>query len=236
MLTYRYPLIAREGWLWIALTAAGALLAQWLLGWIALPLWLIPALLLFLFRDPPRQVPASPLGIVSPVDGQVLAIETLSNPWLDRPGVRIVIGMRALDIFSVRSPMEGKVVEQWIARGPGREGGRKPGMPQGPHFAQWIQSDEEDDLVLVIAPGIGALSPRCYVHSGERIGQGQRCGFLHFGGRVEVWVPEGTRIEVAEGDTVQAGSDIIATLVHEKVVPPKIDEDKVDSVPASGDH
>jgi len=41
----------------------------------------------------------------------------------------------------------------------------------------------------------------------------------------------GTRIDVSEGDTLQAGSDIIATLVHEKVVPPKVDSSTV-----SGDH
>jgi len=231
MLAYRYPLIAREGWPWIALVAAAALLAQWLFAWFALPLWLLLGLLLFLFRDPPRKVPASPLGVVSPVDGRVQSIGTALDPWLERQAVRIVIAKRVLDIFSVRSPMEGKVMEQWIARGKGKDAARKGNVPGGPHFAQWVQSDEGDDVVMVISPGIGALSPRCYVHSGERIGQGQRCGFLHLGGRVEVWVPAGSRIEIEVGDTVHAASDIIATLVHEKAAPPKVDSDR-----ASGDH
>ncbi len=223
MLAYRYPLIAREGWRWIALAAAITLLLQWQFGWLAAPLWLVVGLLLFLFRDPPRRVPPSPLGIVSPVHGRVLSIDTTRDPWLERQAVRITIHMRKSDIFSVRSPMEGKVLQQWL--------GKRDGPADGPRYAQWIQSDEEDDVLLVIAPSLRALPPRCYVHSGERIGQGQRCGFLYFGGRVEVWVPTGSRIDVEAGDKLRAGSDIIATLVHEKVVPPK-----VDSGPANGDH
>ncbi len=227
MLAYRYPLIAREGWHWIALAAAIALLLQWQLGWFAVPLWLPVGLLLFLFRDPPRRVPASPLGVVSPVDGRVLSVDTTQDSYLERQAIRITIQMRMTDILSVRSPMEGKVLQQWA--------GKHDVPASDPRYAQWIQSDEEDDVLLVIVPNLRVVRPKCYVHSGERIGQGQRCGFIYFGGRVEVWVPTGSRIDVNVGNTLQAGSDIIATLVHEKVVPPKVPP-KVDSSTASGDH
>ncbi len=223
MLAYRYPLIAREGWSWIALSSAIAVLLQWQLGGLVTPLWLLVGLLLFLFRDPPRTVPASPLGVVSPVDGRVLSIDTMQAPHLKRQAIRITLQMRMSDIFSVRSPMEGKVLQQWI--------GKQDVSANGPCYAQWIQSDEADDLLLVIAPSVRIMRPKCYVHSGERIGQGQRCGFIYFGGRVEVWVPTGSRVEVKADDTTQAGSDIIATLIHEKVVSPK-----VDSGTASSDH
>jgi len=223
MLAYRYPLIAREGWRWIALSAAIVLLLQWQFGWFVAPLWLVVGLLLFLFRDPPRRVPATPLGVVSPVHGRVMSIDTVQDPYLERQAIRITIQMRRSDIFSMRSPMEGKVLQQWI--------GKRDMAGGEPRYAQWIQSDEEDDVLLVITPNLRAVRPRCYVHSGERIGQGQRCGFVYFGARVEVWVPTGTRIDIRPDDMLRAGSDIIATLVHEKAVPPK-----VDSGPVSGDH
>jgi hypothetical protein len=38
---------------------------------------------------------------------------------------------------------------------------------------------------------------------------------------VEVLIPVTSRIDVSVGDTVLAGSDIIATLVHAKATPPK---------------
>lgn len=229
MLAYRYPLIAREGRPLIVLAFLTALLVQWQFGWFAIPLWLLGVLLLFLFRDPPRAVPASPLGVVSPVGGRVLSIDTVHNPYLEKPAVRIVIQMSPLDVFSVRSPMEGKIIEQW--------NGKADASTGGPRYAQWIQSDEADDVVQVIIPGIAFIRPRCYVHSGERIGQGQRCGFIHFGGQVEIWVPEGSRIDVEVGARLQAGSDIIATLVHENAVPAKTDAvAALDTDTVSGDH
>ena len=86
-------------------------------------------------------------------------------------------------------------------------------------FAQWIQSDEGDDVVLIVESGLLNSRPQCYAHSGERIGQGQRCGYIRFGAPVHVLIPSSSRISVAVGDQVNAGSDIIATLVHAEVSP-----------------
>jgi phosphatidylserine decarboxylase len=58
------------------------------------------------------------------------------------------------------------------------------------------------------------VSPRCYLQLGQRTGQGQRCGYVPFGSRVEVLLPAGIRVRVTVGDVVRAGSDVIATLVH----------------------
>ena len=217
MLSYRYPVIAREGWLWIALVAIPAGLVQYAFGWVALPLWLLVLLLLFLFRDPPRKVPASPLGIVSPVDGRVVAIATVHDDYLNRQALSITVKMGFTSVYSAHSPMEGKVVEQWLGVP------RKVSDSKGEvaTYAQWIQSDEGDDLVLVIEASSPLQRPQCYAQSGERIGQGQRCGFIRFGSQVEVLLPIGSRIEIAVGDRVRAGADIIATLVHAKATPPK---------------
>jgi phosphatidylserine decarboxylase len=82
-------------------------------------------------------------------------------------------------------------------------------------YAQWVQSDEGDDMVMVMEAGNPLSQPRCYAHSGERVGQGQRCGFLRFGAQVDVLLPASSRVEVKIGDEVMGGSDLIATLVRE---------------------
>jgi len=217
MLSYRYPVIAREGWLWIAAIGIPALLVSVQYGLLSLPLWALVVFLLFLFRDPARKIPAVPLGIVSPVDGKVVAVDTVHDSYLDRQALSISVKMGFTSVYSAHSPMEGKVQEQWLdvprkIAGAGEEVAT---------YAQWIQSDEKDDVVLVIEASSRQSRPQCYAQSGERIGQGQRCGFIRFGSQVEVLIPMGSRIEVSVGDTVSAGTDIIATLVHAKVVPPK---------------
>ena len=230
MLAYRYPLIAREGWMWIAVVAMSALIVHLLYGAISAPLWLLVLVLLFLFRDPARKVPAVPLGIVSPVDGKVVAVETVHDTYLDRQALNISIKMGFTSVYSAHSPMEGKVLKQWLelpnktdveavkdtVEAASNVAGEKPIS-----YAQWIQSDEKDDVLLVIETRSRSSRPKCYAQSGERIGQGQRCGFIRFGTQVDVMIPVSSRVSVSVGDDVLAGSDIIATLVHAKVVPPK---------------
>jgi phosphatidylserine decarboxylase len=225
MLAYRYPLIAREGWWWIAAVAIPALIVHVLYGLISIPLWLLTLGLLFLFRDPARKIPAVPLGVVSPVSGKVVAVDTVYDAYLDREAVRISIKMGFTSVYSTRSPMEGKVVEQWLGS-PLRvtpvdsAGIAETAAEKTLSYAQWIQNDEQDDVVLIIETSPHSARPQCYVHSGERVGQGQRCGFIRFGSRVDVLIPVGSRTSVAVGDAVLAGTDIIATLVHAKVVSP----------------
>jgi len=217
MLSYRYPIIAREGWLWIAIAAILATIAFVLYGVVSLPLWALVVFLLYLFRDPARKIPAVPLGIVSPVDGKVTAIDTVHDIYLDRQALSISVKMGFTSVYSAHSPMEGKVLEQWLDV-PRKTADANEAVAT---YAQWIQSDEKDDVVLVIEATSRQSRPLCYAQSGERIGQGQRCGFIRFGSQVEVLIPPGSRIDVSVGDEVSAGIDIIATLVHAKVVPPK---------------
>jgi phosphatidylserine decarboxylase len=215
MLSYRYPLIAREGWLWIAVFALPALIVSLRYGAeAAWPLWLPALLLAIVFRDPKRKVPAAPLGIVSPVDGRVVKAAPVYDGYLKRDAVCLSVEMGWFNIWSVRSPMEGRLMEQWLAV-PRKIGAHaQETYVNGKTYAQWIQSDERDDVVMVVDSTALARRPRCYAQSGQRIGQGQRCGFIRFGTRVDILVPAGARIQALVGDKVVAGESIIATLVH----------------------
>ena len=56
-------------------------------------MWLIPLLLIFLFRAPTRQIPPEPLGVLSPVDARVTAIEDARDGFLDRDAKKISLAM-----------------------------------------------------------------------------------------------------------------------------------------------
>jgi phosphatidylserine decarboxylase len=84
------------------------------------------------------------------------------------------------------------------------------------HFAMWMRTDELDDVVIALR-GIFVLNRlRCAVQSGDRIGQGRRYGLLLSFATVDVYLPANTRIDVQQGGTLRAGSDIIATLIHKE--------------------
>jgi len=210
-----HPYIAREGWLFIGALLVSGFTAKFYFGlFAALPLWLLCIVFAYLFRDPNRVIPPAPLGVVSPADGEVLAIERVRDDYLKRDVNKITIRMNRFGTYATRAPIEGKILQHWHS--PADDDNDK-GMTTLDRYAMWLQTDENDDVVLVIGVSNQALKPICYHQTGERIGQGERCGLVRFGGYIEVLLPLDARIEVTVGDTVEAGSDILATLIHQPV-------------------
>jgi phosphatidylserine decarboxylase len=222
MISTHRPYIAHEGWIFILF----ALVCAWGMhmsvgGIYAIPVWLLTILLVYVFRDPDRKIPPIALAVVSPVDGRIKAIENTVDPYLERNATAIRMNMKLTGSFVVRSPIEGKVMNQWLGTvNPARQenGTNSPEHVSNDKYrhyhAMWAQTDEGDDVVLVLVKKMFGFRPRYYVHAGERVGQGQRCGFVSFGCEALLLVPEVSRRECIPGNSVTAGSDVIATLIH----------------------
>jgi phosphatidylserine decarboxylase len=207
MLSNRYPIIAREAWPFLFILFGLAVLAQFFLGTFAFILFLLLlCIFIYLFRDPTREIPSEPLAVVSPVYGEVTLIEEADEIRLNTRAMRIQINTRLNDIYSLRAPFEGKVVEQWCSS-PDKNESRR-------HFDFYIKSDEGDNIVTAIRLRDIIRKFHVYLHSGERVGQGQRCGYIYFGGLVDIFLPLESKIKVEVGDTVQSGSSVLAHLIH----------------------
>lgn len=201
--SYKHPTIAREGWIFISVSIVIAfllLIAEKFL--LSIPLILLSALLIFIYRDPERQIPPIPLGIVSPIDGRVKSIENKYCKIAEERMLCLSIRLNPLGVFSIRSPIEGKVAKQAFNGGPGRS------------YVNWVQTDERDNIIWELVPKIFGR-PKCYVHAGERIGQGQRCGFSPFRAIVYVYVPLNSVTQVEVDSHVVAGQTILAKLIHQ---------------------
>ncbi len=200
----RYPYFSRIGRLPLLVCAGLGFLSAHFIAWIwSLPFWVGCGVIVYLFRDPEREIPSSPLAVVSPADGVITSVQEVHDPYLDRQAIRMVVEMSRFGVYSARSPVEGKFL-------------KPPNSGDGvnrPHGV-WVKSDEDDDLVVVMHRGPLNNLPHCDVQLGQRVGQGQRCGFIKLGGRIEVYLPVNSRPQVESGSRVYAGSDVIATLVH----------------------
>ena len=206
-----YTFVSRLGWVYALGAAALAVIANLLFNiWLAIPFWLVSGVSLYLFRDPHREIPSLPLAIVSPADGVIVSVEDTEDPYIKRPAICITVQMSFWGTYITRSPTEGKVIERWF-RAPHEQ---KDSTTSAASYGLWIQTDEEDDLVLVMNRHSNFSVPRCYVQSGERIGQGQRCGLIRFGTDLQLYVPVNCKIGVKAGDEVRAGEDVLATIVH----------------------
>jgi phosphatidylserine decarboxylase len=203
----RYPFVAREGIPFLVAAAAGfALALRYLDVFAAVAAAGLFCLLALVFRDPRRVVPASPLGIVSPVDGRVIGIDLADRGVVQGEAHRVHIHINSLGSYTVRSPVEGQIKDlRSIA--PERVGEYRTN-------ALWVQTDEGDDVVVQFRGYRLGLPPRSFIGFGQRVGQGQRCAYLRLTRFAEVHLPVETKILVKPGDVLVAGTDLIGKFTH----------------------
>ena len=128
------------------------------------------------------------------------------DKWIDRNAIRISIRMSFWHLHILRSPIEGKVKNQWATYGEGDTISKR--------YTYWIQTDEGDDVIYSIATGKFSPLIKISLSSGERTGQGQKSGYLYFSGIIDVLIPEQTRMTLNVGDVVDSGSSVLAQIVH----------------------
>ena len=171
----------------------------------ALPMALA-AYVYLIFRDPPRPVPAVPLGVVSPVDGVVETIELTDQGVLGGEAQKISVRVDSLGTYTARCPIEGKIMDLETDAEVKRKAAAAGGL--------WVRTDEGDDVVLQFRGHRFGLAPRAFLGYGERVGQGQRCAYLRLTRTAEVQLPLRARVQVSVGQRVAAGSDVLAKLKH----------------------
>jgi phosphatidylserine decarboxylase len=81
---YPHPIIAREGWPFLALALGAASVATALFGGWSWPFWIVAIFVLQFFRDPPRMIPQQPNAVLSPADGRIVVVEKAHDPYANR--------------------------------------------------------------------------------------------------------------------------------------------------------
>jgi phosphatidylserine decarboxylase len=211
----KYPLLAREGWGHVGYALSAALAVHWIGGfWWALPLWIVVLFVLQFFRDPPRAVPDEPRALVCPADGRVIAVDEIEDPYLKRPARRISIFMNVFNVHSNRMPLAGEVKERWYHKGSFFNAALHKAARENERNALWIRTDDGQDVVVVQIAGLIARRILCYARPGDKVGRGDRYGFIRFGSRVDVYMPLESRPAVSLGDKTVGGSQILAHLLQ----------------------
>jgi len=67
---------------------------------------------------------------------------------------------------------------------------------------------------MALGMNSGAKFTRMSLYSGNRAGQGQRCGFLYLTGVIDIYLPENSRVNVRAGEQLISGTDILGQFVH----------------------
>jgi len=200
------PPVHPEGYPFIGGFALASLILFWIwtpLGWIGTLLTVWCALF---FRDPVRVSPIREGIVVAPADGRISMVTQVLPPAElglgDRPLPRVSIFMSVFNCHVNRSPVAGRIDRIAYAE-----------------LDKASEDNERNSLVISTPNGrigviqIAGLVARrivSFVREGQTIGAGERFGLIRFGSRLDVYLPEGTKALVSEGQTAVAGETILA--------------------------
>ena len=211
-MSYNHPLIAREGWPYLAGIGAVTLLVQSPGGFIfAWPFWLIFLFVLQFFRDPPRLVPLAENAVLAPADGRIVVVEKTTDPYADRQALKISIFMNVFNVHSNRIAVNGRIKKIQYFEGKFVNADLDKASTENERNAIVLEANGHD-ITLVQVAGLIARRILCYVRVGDQVKKGERYGFIRFGSRVDVYLPLTAEPLVTVGDRVSATSTILATL------------------------
>lgn len=170
---------------------------------------LLMIIVLQFFRNPTRNIPLNDKHILSPCDGKVVVIEeVMEDEYFKDKRLQVSIFMSPINVHVNRYPLKGKI--EYFRYHPGK------------YLVAWHpkSSTENERTTVVVAGAVpvlfrqiaGALARRIvfYGKEGDSVNQGDQCGFIKFGSRVDLFFPIGIKLNVKLQDVVQGGISVIA--------------------------
>ena len=191
------------------LIMTGLLILFWYMGYVTIYLpSFIGMILLFclnFFRDPKRMVPDGANQIVSPADGKIIRIDTQDEAFQV-----VSIFLNVFDVHVNRMPITGTFSDVSYTKG--------KFLMAFDHNA----CDENERNIITIETAVGpirlvqiaGLIARriiCYANKGKEMQIGDRLGFMRFGSRIDLVLPNKIKLEVKLGQKVMGNTTIIGT-------------------------
>ena len=166
-------------------------------------------------RDSPRislMISASGAAVLIENLGVVIFSGKVLEPHTSQQMEKISIFMSVFSVHVNRAPISGKVVDSFYTKGKFYD----------VRDERATFENEQQGLVLEPAPGLrlvvvqvaGLIARRivCYAKVGDLLTRGRRYGLIRFGSRLDVYLPLGSKIQVAMGETTVAGETVLGLL------------------------
>lgn len=214
----------REGWPFIAITLALALIAAFFFPpgfWL---LMILAGWMVVFFRNPVRVVPVAPGLVVSPADGRIepilRAVPPVELGLSETPLTRVSIFMNVFDCHINRAPVAGRVARIAYRAGKFLSADLDKASDDNERNALVIETDAGERLGVVQIAGLVARRIVCWTKEGGRLETGERFGMIRFGSRLDVYLPEGSIIAVSPRQRVISGETVLAYLPGADTKPP----------------
>ncbi len=215
-------MIHREGYniLLIALVILGlinlgAIRAFHMPRWGSITLVLISVLfyswMIYFFRNPTRDIIPQQEAVLSPADGEIVAIQQVyEDEYLHRECIQVSIFMSPFNVHVNRSPISGTI--EYYKYHPGKYLVAFHPKSSKLNERTTVVVKRSDGMEVLFRQIAGFVARRIvfYPKQGDVLSQGQEVGFIKFGSRLDLFLPLDAQIEVSLGQHVQSGLSVIA--------------------------
>ena len=209
-----FPPLHQEGYKFTIIFAAitTTLFFLWQpLGWLGVvgTLWCVA-----FFRDPHRVSPQGKELVLSPADGIFLKTVKAVPPVksLSTPRQKISIFMNVFNCHVNRSPMAGIVAQSLYHKGKFFNAAWDKASTDNERQVLVIDLPQGKNIIVVQIAGLLARRIVCDAGKGTRLKAGGRFGIIRFGSRVDVYLPQGYKVLVKEGQVSVGGETVIARI------------------------
>ena len=166
---------------------------------------------LFFFRVPKRIFKRKKNIIYSPCDGKIVVIEkVIENEYFKKKRKQVSIFMSPLNIHNNLYPISGEIIYKKYNPGKFLFAWNPKASIDNESSSIVIKNKNISIMIKQIA---GALARRIitYAKPGDSVNVADELGFIKFGSRVDLFLPEDTNINVNIGEKVKGGETILAT-------------------------
>ncbi|MFB6258062.1 MAG: phosphatidylserine decarboxylase family protein [Flavobacteriales bacterium] len=170
-------------------------------------------LILQFFRIPERHTPLSDTDIIAPADGSIVAHEEVEETeYFHDRRLKLSIFMSPLVPHINWCPVEGKV--RFFRYHPGRYLIAWHPKASAENECTTVVLERNDGTPILCRQIAGAIARRIswYCEEEKQMQQGEELGFIKFGSRIDVFLPQSATVHVGMNDAVTGAETILASV------------------------
>jgi phosphatidylserine decarboxylase len=207
-------IIAQEGYPFIIFSLVITVFISFFgICWLIILMVAITLFVIWFFRNPERYFQDEEKLVISPADGKVIKIDNVEMTGnIAGKFKKISIFMDVFNVHVNRAPYSGTIEAINYHAGKFVSANLDKASQDNERNEVMIRTEDGRALWAVQIAGLIARRIVCWLNVGMTVKKGERFGLIRFGSRVDVYLPEDSRIAVKLGDKVKAGETALGYL------------------------
>ena len=212
MIDILFPKLHKEGYRFLAIAAIITFILLLISNFLGIISFILTIWVYYFFRDPERFPINDENYLISPADGTITQITEVNGPvelGLEKKKfTRVSIFMNVFNCHVNRIPSSGKINK--IFYKPGKYINASLDKASEENERNYIQMNNSrgDEIILVQIAGLIARRIVCEIRENDETKQGDRCGIIRFGSRVDLYF-ENYQLMVQQNQKTIGGETII---------------------------